>query len=220
MFFVNLIFSPTIKSFPYKSKKLKAMNHGINFRPVKNETNGRETNSIVCVGRVVPIKQLEILMKAIEKLSPVEFGVVLIGPLDNPKYYMEIANLANKFQINLVTLGELEKNAMIDEFMKFDYVFSGTPKSVDKAPLEAAGSGLVILTLNHELQVVSGLDHWFSNKFKISLEDLDITEQLRLYLSQGITSDERVDLARTVRSRNSLELLVGKITAMLNEVYR
>src|SRR3989339_833776 len=79
----NVIFTAVAKGFNLKTGKLKVLGHGISLGNFKNPGNIKKDGklTLISVGRVTPIKNLDILIKAavILKNNGLDFKVLIVG---------------------------------------------------------------------------------------------------------------------------------------------
>jgi glycosyltransferase involved in cell wall biosynthesis len=167
---VDRFFSPTTTTFPIKvNKKLVATGHSLNFSnisaPKENRTT-RQLNSIYCIGRIAPVKRIELLLRELAMLDLEDrkkISVKLIGPAQSREYMEFLKEEAAILQINLLILGPMLRSDLLKFLEEIEFIFNGTPKSVDKAALEACASGAILITNNIELCSLTGMDSIWEN---------------------------------------------------------
>jgi hypothetical protein len=216
--FVNYFFSPTKNSFPLTtSSKLIATNHGI---PMMNLPSGTvyelKRNGILSVGRVVRIKNLQKIILAASESKLNECTLTFLGPQNIDIHYEnDLRSLAKQHELKLELLSAVNYQNLPFLYPNYDLYFTGTPKSIDKATIEAAVYGCIIITDNLDAQKLTGMDRiWdelgLSNRTNLSaqLNCIKNLDEMTKYKCREYVS-------RTTRELNSLELTVSKISAAL-----
>lgn len=197
---VNKLFSSTEEAIPLKSRKSKYVGHGI---PIKKfikwrESNGQRSMQMVSVGRLAPIKRYELGISLASKLSGSKNSFMIIGPgHKDSEYPVALGKLGAELGVDLLFLGPINYLEIPDLLADTRYFFSGTPKSVDKAVIEAALSGAFVLSENENAMHFGGM-HSLINSWgrenDLSLEDI-------VAIIEGFTPGELQD----ARIRVSLE---------------
>ena len=101
------------------------------------------------------------------------------------------------------------------ELKKYKYIFSGTPKSVDKALLEGAIAGCFVLSSNPDALKLSGMEKVW--KVLQVEKNLSLDEQIMQLenLQVDLDAELRNNLVRNCISANDLEETVKKIKIIL-----
>jgi glycosyltransferase involved in cell wall biosynthesis len=157
---VDKLFSSTAQAIPLESKKSKFVGHGI---PIKKFIKWRESNfqrsmQMVSVGRLAPIKKYEHGISLASKLSGSKNSFMIIGPGNvDSEYPVALGEIATELGVDLFLLGPRNYREIPDLLADTKYFFSGTPRSVDKAVIEAALSGAFILSENKSAMHLGGM---------------------------------------------------------------
>jgi hypothetical protein len=157
---VNKLFSSTKQAIPLESKKSEFVGHGI---PVKKfikwrDSNDKRTMQMVSVGRLASIKRYENGISLASKLAGSNNSFMIIGPGNkDSEYPVALRELASTLKVNLLFLGPRNYREIPDLMADTKYFFSGTPRSVDKAVIEAALSGAFILSENKNAMHLGGM---------------------------------------------------------------
>lgn len=215
--FANSIVCPTSNSFPIMTKKVAAIGHAIPFSELKL-TNNLDRHGIVHVGRLVRVKHIEDLIEEVSRIPKTKTPKIsLVGPVPDEFYKQElIARMEEKyleFEV-LPPTNYLELRASLG---KFKFCFSGTPKSVDKAALEAALSGCFVVSNSYETLDLTGmLDIWERLKIK---PPQSLADQIIILsaLAPGVEESLRDSLIRTARKRNGIEETIERLVAILRD---
>ena len=214
---IDVVFSPTNTSFPIKTSKLKAIGHGVNNKLF--QFNSKSIRSgVVTVGRVVPIKRIETFLYALyeldEKYRKLFSKLTIIGDIStDPDYVNRIKNLASSFNVELVIIDQISRNKIATYLNGANYYFMGTPNSLDKAALEAAMCGCILLSDNWANYEALGLPDFIKNGTP--------TENLKDVLLKigGLNSSDLHKMQSHVASwnkkNNSIEALTAKISKAL-----
>lgn len=215
---VNFVFSPTIEAFPIKSVKLVATGHGISQIFLGQIFQGNRLNAVVHLGRITAVKRIENIIYALSTLPISNRHLDLIGPASNMEYKSFIVELAKKLQVSINLLGVKTKSELTNLLRDYSICFSGTEKSIDKAPLEAASLGCFIVSSNKQLLRLTGMDalmekHTYSLTMNYSLQS-----QLEFILLAGKLNNkaDRIFVSDTTRGNNSLSSTIEKISMTLN----
>lgn len=221
---MNLIyFTPTSSSLPLDPARidLQVTGHGISF------TNYGEKESLelleagqkhaICVGRIVPVKKIENVIEAIHLSDGKTTGLTLIGPVDDKDYAEFLRIMAKKLEVELSFAGVIEKSQLYLSVRKFEFIFSETPKSTDKAAIEAAGNGLFLISTNKYSLELCGMFAFYKDLGKFP-DSLTLSAQLNFLNSLSFSERQkgRLIVANSTRRQNSLESTIDKICYALN----
>lgn len=212
---VNYIFTSTKKSFPIHSNKITIVGHGIPIRKFKGvKGKVKRTGAILYLGRISPVKRLIFLMEELSRLSP-QLPVVFVGSDDQSEYARELNLIAKNAQINLTINKSINYSEVPQMMSSFKYFYSGTRGSVDKAALEAAIAGCLILSAEQITLDLTGMSAgWAFIKQKTPQS---IADQIRLL--ESLEDDELHKLRKIVTEecikKNNLESTVTKIVQVL-----
>ncbi len=159
--FVDKILSATPQTFPIKSRKLIPVGHGIDLSLFQEIPNNKPKNSILYVGRISPIKNLEILAQAANELhyKNIDFTLTFIGERDKyfPNHYEEIRKMLNHLEnIGKVKfLNHLPYKMMPQAYNQHEILVNLTESgSFDKAVLEAMACGSLVLVFNKAFEKI------------------------------------------------------------------
>ena len=154
--FADVIFTASKNSFPFSSPKVLAVGHGIDaerFKPMPDAV--KEKNSILYVGRISPIKHLDLLIGAVRSLreKSIDFTLHLIGGPDarHADYYAaikkETADLEKEGRV--IYHGQIPNREMPRWYNAYEVLVNVTPSgSFDKTVLEAMACGTLVAVSN------------------------------------------------------------------------
>ncbi len=154
------VFCTSRSSFTARFKKTLVMPAGIDtktFRPVEGIVRGKY--SVCMVGRISPIKQIDLALKAIKILvsKGIQVSLSIIGPvLDKDQEYFESLKKYIK-ENNLSNIVSWKDAVSIDNlpevYSSFEICLNLTPSgSFDKTIVEASSCGAVPLVSNSSLK--------------------------------------------------------------------
>jgi glycosyltransferase involved in cell wall biosynthesis len=207
-FSMDAFFSTTLDSFPLARGNMHPIGHGINLRRFNLENSQRLRTGIVAVGRIAPIKRLELLIQAVSE-SNLDIPLNFVGKYQENSHYFEmLRGLAQSLRVQVNFVGPLEYSEIPEVFASHSIVFSGTPKSIDKSALEGAASGCFVLTDNDNLDELTGMKQVYSLlnlNYGSSIKDKIIT-------LTKLPSEEQYYLRRKVSNKTSQECNVSNAT--------
>jgi glycosyltransferase involved in cell wall biosynthesis len=220
-FFVDNIFSVSKETFNLKSNKVHFVGHGIPLEIFKKpETYQRRDDkfSIVSIGRISPIKNLEILIESadiLHKNIPNLQINIIGGPTKkgDQEYFDKLRAMVKEMHLEHVVefWGETPNYNTIQCYWQSDISVNLSPTGgVDKAVLESIASGTPALASNKAFEEYFG-------KYK---EDLMFKERDAQDLAQKIIKfKDRRDkdavinfLLDRVKEKSDLKYLISKIT--------
>ena len=216
--FVDYVVSPTDRSFPLKTNKLVVTGHGIEtfHRMHKSDT---DRSGILSVGRFARVKRYELLADGLAELAENKnFDITILGPANaQDKYKSDLSKYFCAQGIRHSFLEAIDHDSVRQFMYLFDYFYSGTPNSVDKAAIEAAYAGCFVLTTSPETMRLTGMsDVW---QFLGLGTPATIKEQIQLLevLPNEIKSEAREVVRSCSVNLNKLSNTIEKISNLLKE---
>jgi glycosyltransferase involved in cell wall biosynthesis len=218
---VNHIFTPTKSSFPIESHKVIITGQGISTKNFSN-LQIKSRKGVISVGRVVPIKQIELFISAYSCLSineRKEFSpLTLVGDLEADKAYLTgLEQMAAAAYLELRLVPQISRNELIHYLNDAKYYFMGTPKSLDKAAVEAAMSGCLVLTQNPEdLQYLGLYKFWKKNE---NVVKAGFVPQMQFFTRVPVPEFVKLhqDVALEARKINNIDSLTTKISRKMKK---
>jgi glycosyltransferase involved in cell wall biosynthesis len=216
---VDKIFTASAESCRLKSDKIVITGHGIDIQKFEIRNPKFETNSkfkilnskfrIISVGRIAPVKNLDILIKAAEilKNKGLNFEVKIAGApvLESDKiYFNKLEELVKEknLESEIKFIGPIPYKDIAEFYQQGNlFVNFSDTGSLDKAVLEAMASGLLILTSNEAFKDILA-EKYFTNKDP---------QQIAGKIIQLSESDKDPALRDYVVKHHSLENLIEKI---------
>lgn len=153
---VDRVITADSSSCRVKTSKLLATGHGVDTDRFVPAFRYRPQFRVLAVGRVSPVKRLDLLIEAIARVHgrlPQELEVRLVGPTPNgdTAYDFELRRRAAELGVasRITFVGPLETKALIAEYQSADALVSLTVAgSFDKSALEGMSCGLPLMTTN------------------------------------------------------------------------
>lgn len=216
--FANGIFTSTSEGFRLKSKKVMIVGQGIDTDTFKPDLSKKPSQlSMLSVGRIAPIKNYEVLLRAAKILQDegINFHLTIIGEPVFPKdieYDKKLKNMVSEMSLGqrISFVGKVV-NKNLPPYYQSNHLFINLGKtgSLDKTIVEAMASGAVVLSSNDaaikflpsELVVDGDNPQNLANKIK-EVSGKDFSHQLRQYVIEN----------------HSLNNLVEKISSHVNPV--
>lgn len=162
----HVIWSTTPEAFRLKSKKVNFVGHGIDFKQFERRKGPPPSKPfrILHVGRITPIKNLDILIETARMLKEhgQEFTVHLVGSAATPSdigYQKKLEALIKKYRLEkeINFLGKIAFSDVNREYQKSDISVNLTPTGgMDKAVLESIASGTITLSANRAFEDLFG----------------------------------------------------------------
>lgn len=211
-YFVNYIFTSSKSAIPIVSKKLVFVGHGISTELFRLDPNSRRKNmSITSVGRITEIKNLDVILFEISHLRKAikqEVTLEFLGSVQDTDYKKKLELIASSLNIKIIFRSPLQYHALSKYYNSQAIYFTGTPKSIDKATLEAAFCGCFVVSDNADALKLTGMQLLYGNVEEDGLPS--IPEQLeRIFgldaksetILRQLISDEAIrqnDVTKTV----------------------
>lgn len=222
--FTNWVFTASDDSFLINTPKKRVVGHGFDvskfLTPFELEAKKRSESSIISVGRITPIKDLNTLLLCLKRLVDNNelYSLTLVGgpiTLDDLRYEKEVVALAENLQItNLVTWVGRVKNSSLPEYLwKHNFLINLSPTGgIDKVVLEAMASGCLIVAAN------TAFAHYFgpyANRLLFKYGDPnDLARKIEALNSASDKELIRSYLQKTVIEKNNLSRLISLILSV------
>jgi glycosyltransferase involved in cell wall biosynthesis len=210
----NNIFSSTPSAIPIVNRRIRFVGHGIKSKPLVDalKTSTKKRSGILALGRVVPIKNIELVISAISESKYKDLKITCIGPHQaKGEYVQSLRDFAISHQIELQIEQAIAYSKVPQTLAKFEYIFTGTPKSVDKAVIEGAMSGCFVLAIEKEILKVTGMLEIWRNLGYSQVPDL--YEQLNILRTLDVAMEENL------RAKLSAEaVLLNEINSTVNKI--
>jgi len=222
-FLVDKYFSPTIKTFPlFNKSKLVTTGHSINFTDFpryKEKLGNWQLNDIYYIGRIAPVKRLELLIEALSEISynrRIAVTFKIVGPTQDSSYLRTLFEKATDAGIQMSVMDPLRRAQLIPFLKNVKFAFSGTPASVDKSILEACGSGAIPITDNSEVLELTGM-HLVWKEFTFS-QPPSIQQQIDFLIGSNPRTLLRISaqVQESTRLQNDFEKTLRRVKKELS----
>jgi len=200
----NRIFTSTPSAIPISGNRVKFVGHGLKSeRFLRNDSGARQKREgIVAIGRVVPVKKIELLVAAVSKSKLANLRITCIGPHEASGVYPnEILELARTKGIDVKLRDAIPYTEIPNTLRAFDFIFTGTPKSVDKAVIEGAMCGCFVISSEEQAIKLTGMDEVFKS---LGFKNTPAIENQLIAIS-GLPSEEK-EYLRSILSSKAAEL--------------
>jgi len=164
---VNVVFTSVPESFSLKSKKVQYVGHGVDteFFSCFNRNNAfNKPIRIIAVGRITPIKNLDILIEALSILNSKGFGlraeIVGAPALKSDQAYLnEIKQIVQEkgLEGKVSFVGSVSNKDLPKYYCESDILVNLSPRGgVDKVVLEGMAGGVIPIVSNTAFREVLG----------------------------------------------------------------
>jgi glycosyltransferase involved in cell wall biosynthesis len=216
--FSNVIFSSSPSALPVSNRKCRYVGHGINFTrfPSLSDNFTVSRKTFISLGRITPIKNLELFVKAVADSNSTSKEIHLAGPRGlDLKYEKNLMNLALKEGVTLVFLGEVPYPEIPSLLANYSICYTGNPKTTDKAAIEAAAVGCFVICSEPNTQELTGMDILWDT---LKVEPSSLKEQINSIIALSETSEYRRSIAERATTQNNVHQTVRRILADLIDV--
>lgn len=199
--FVDKICTPTSNSFPLKKiKKVIITGHGIDSNIFfYDKEKAKACNRVYSVGRVARVKRLENVIKVAGRVPKFK-KLELIGPVFDLKYFHELQELALKNKIELVSYGAVPYSKIAKVFQESGIYFLGSPNTLDKAAVQAAMCGSLVISEDRvALESIGMTEIWAKHLQRNEIPSL--VDQLKILLELDFTKFTQLQDYISIQSR-------------------
>lgn len=212
----NNLFTSAPGAFPIKSKKISYLGQGVkidDFQIAFKESKNTSKSGIVSVGRISPAKNLETLLNSL----PLDFvpKIEFLGEIEDSDYHARLVALGEKKNL-AITFKHAKTYSEIPKYLvNWRYYFCGTNVAVDKAVIEAAAAGCIVLSLNKNVLELTGMNKVYQ-KLKIPIPD-ELKVQFDTFekLSESQRHDIQLDISNSTGEANNVSNTTRKIFVKL-----
>ena len=200
--------------------KVRVVENGVDFHRIQEVKPVPGEFDVVFVGRLVPHKHVDILLKAIRliKKEIPDIKCVVIG--EGPER-TRLEKMAEDLGLgeNVSFLGRLEEHDDVVGYMKASKIFvlPSTREGFPNTVLEANASGLPVITVLHPKNATTAVIEDWKNGLKCRLSEEEIAEKMRLLLSdEALLAKMRSEALRFAREHD-WGLMVRKLVDVYEE---
>lgn len=203
-------------SFAARFSKAKKMPAGIDTRQFKRREGApREKNSLLYLGRIAPIKNIDTLIDAAKILDEqgADFFLKIIGDADDQDYLRELKAQAKELREKgkIKFLPGVPHNQTPPLYNQSEVFINLTNSgSLDKTTLEAMACQALVLTSNRSYVDVLPLELLFEER-----SASDLAEKIKNIFNRGDKEELRHNLNAWVDKNHSLDLTVASLNKNL-----
>ena len=210
----NKIFTSTPSAIPIANGRVRYVGHGIKSKSLLGALDNSKVKreGILALGRIVPVKNIEAVISAVSESKYKDLKLTCIGPYSPEGQYVKfISDFAVSQQVELRLEQALPYSKIPQALVGFKFIFTGTPRSVDKAVIEGAMSGCFVLAGEKDILKMTGmLEVWRD----LGYSDFpQLSEQLNVLCSLEVAIDQ------TLRAKLSAEaVLLNEINSTVKKI--
>lgn len=218
VFISDVVFCTSKFSYTARFKKTRIMPVGIDtdsFR--KNEISPKYPNSILYLGRISRIKNIDLLIEAlngIKKIEKKDFRLDVVGDAystDDQRYLNELKEMVSKYALkeNISFPGPVSNNDSVGYYNSHEVTVNLSPDGMfDKVIFEAMSCEGIVLTSNKNLSGEIGSEFLFEFGDKNDLQE-KLIQILKLSPVEKKTFGK--NLRNYVVARHGLERLMNEV---------
>ena len=206
--FSNLVFSSSPHALPISNEKCRYVGHGIDFSqfPLVSNDIYVHQRTFISVGRISPIKNLELFIKAVAESKMKDKVIHLAGPTGiNLDYEKKLLDLASEEKVSVVFLGEIPYPDIPKLLTNYSICYTGNPRTTDKAAIEAAAVGCFVICLEPNTQELTGMDELWE---ALNLKPASLKEQINIIAEFSNTFEYRKRISSRARLQSSVHQTV------------
>lgn len=223
----DIIFTSTPESFRIESRKRNFMGQAVDLKKFKRPENifpKEQPFTIISVGRLTPIKNLDILIRATKILKDQGHVIMvnLVGATvtENDKKYEEMLHALVKetgLQDQIVFVGNIPNDRIALHYWQSHLSLNLCPTGgMDKAILESMAAGIPAIVSNEAFR-----DYFseYADELIFKLRDeKDCADKIESYMQRPDKEEVKDFLIKRVYERSSLESLIKHIVNILRGV--
>lgn len=209
------IFTASKESLRIKTSKKEIVGHGINTKIFYPPVKFVESDKLITVGRVSPVKNIELLIRTVayaQKTKPnLEFEI--IGPFESQrdlKYKISLEGLISSIGAKSILFrGSITGKQLADKYRSSSiFLHSSQTGSIDKVVLEALACGLVVYSSSEAFANFPGV---------IPVPQDDIMSFADRLLSERPSVEDRREKAQMIYKEYSIERLIDKMVSIIQK---
>jgi glycosyltransferase involved in cell wall biosynthesis len=213
---VDRMFTTNASAFPFQTSKLQTVGHGINLNRFQLADLQSPRADVVCLGRVTPVKKLERLILSVPASLQNSISIDFIGPTTDIEYRNQLEELSLSRGLSINFIGQVPYEDIPRILQRYKLCFTGTPKSVDKAALEAALTGCFVVSDEMSTLEQLGMRQVWENLNLKTIPKLEVQIELLSALPVKTASELRLLLCQKASEQNDLKVTTKRILEALN----
>ncbi len=203
------------------ARRIRVVENGVDFKRIQRIRPAEESSDIIFVGRLVPHKRVDMLLRAVRLLKTdmpdIRCLVVGEGP-ERPR----LEKMAEELGLteNVRFLGHVEDHDDVIALMKASKVFvlPSTREGFPNTILEANASGLPVLVVIHPKNAGAWAIRNCENGLRAKLSEHDIAEKIRVILSDEVLLARMRRSALEFAKEHDWDVIVDKLEAVYREL--
>lgn len=217
--FLEHIFTASEFSVGFKGKNICFVRNAVPIQYYNDVNLAKPRVGIGSLGRVMPVKRLEILLESLSLLSEEmkqTLGTIsFFGPEYLDKRYTEkLREISRKHSLQIDFIGPVPNLEISKHLTELSIYFTGTLGGIDKSAIEAGLCGCFVVSDNSEALKLVGMDQVYQS-LGIQ-EDISVAKQIEMILTNpSFDLKLRREIHQFGVQNNSLESLVVKIVQEL-----
>jgi glycosyltransferase involved in cell wall biosynthesis len=208
------VFCTSKFSYTARFSKTAIMPVGINMEIFKDEKKERLKNSILCLGRISPVKNIHLMVEVARILRErgIDFTLDIVGdPVNSEDYEYKNKLLETSRDLPINFLPGVSNDKTSEIYNNYEIFLNLTPSgSFDKTILEAAACGCLPIVANESLR--GEIDE----KLITGENPEKIADTLEYWLTQNNTEGLAKELQDFVSREHSLSVLVEQLHLAIN----
>lgn len=223
----DTIFTSTPESFRIESRKRNFMGQAVDLKKFKRPENMNlptQRLTIISVGRLTPIKNLDTLIRAAKILKDRGYNILvnLVGAAvteTDKEHEKMLHNLVKELKIGeqIIFVGNIPNNQIASRYWSSHLSLNLCPTGgMDKAILESMAAGIPAIVSNEAFRDYFG-GHADKLIFKLR-DEKDCADKIESYIKSPDKEALKDFLFKRVYERSSLENLIKHIVSILHNV--
>ena len=191
------VYTASRTSFPLQTKKKYAIGHAIAKTPIF-EKNKQQLPSLLFVGRVTPVKKIEIVLEIVQLLNQhnIHIPLRIVGALPDSSYLQKLeAKIKNlNIQTQVTIVGPKRHDELVQEFIDATVLINPSETGgIDKVVLEAMQFGVPPIALEKTYGEIL-------SRFGLSVEKQDPVSYVEIIEKLLLDVEWRYSLSQELRN--------------------
>jgi len=190
--FSNKVVTASNSSFPYKSKKVHVIGHGIDAKLFFSKRKTLENQNFLMLSRVTKSKNLEIVIDSFLKSKFNVNSLTIVGEYVTQKDQNYKNYLIKKYENyeNIIFKGKIPHNELSEFLKTFSFHINATPNGFyDKSVLETLTAGIFNLYSNSDYDNLFKKSSIQFTKFELNIKSLKNKLDLLYDLDDKVIND-------------------------------
>jgi len=209
----DVVVTASQNSFPFKSKKVKVIGHGINKEFVLSNFNFDRNHNVAIIGRITRSKNIKFIIDSLLSSDFKNKTIHVVGEAMTKKDRKYMDYLQNRYKLNknVEFLGKVNFENLPLFLQNYSFNFNGsTVGFYDKIVLETLGSNLINFYTNDDYDKL--FNKKYSNYLKFSVSSNDLVKKINEFNNVNINEIENI--LKSVKSKihnQTTETIVDRI---------